>query len=79
MAKPAPQTAAPTTPGCKLGVLGEGYSPDAKISKGTSGKLGPGRPKMHGYYINTWSPPLGGGFKYFLFFTPNIGEMIQFD
>jgi len=28
------ETAAPTTPGCKLGVLGEGYSPDAKISKG---------------------------------------------
>jgi len=28
------ETAAPTAPGCKLGVLGEGYSPDAKISKG---------------------------------------------
>eukprot|EP00434_Breviolum_minutum_P017615 symbB.v1.2.015548.t1/scaffold1164.1/size134582/3 len=28
------ETAAPTTPGCRLGVLGEGYSPDAKISKG---------------------------------------------
>ncbi|CAK9045445.1 unnamed protein product [Durusdinium trenchii] len=30
----ADKVEAPSTPGCKLGVLSEGYSPDAKISKG---------------------------------------------
>ena len=29
--------------------------------------------------ISTQLETLGGGFKYFLIFTPNLGEMIQFD
>mmetsp|Transcript_58128 Transcript_58128/g.94475 ORF Transcript_58128/g.94475 Transcript_58128/m.94475 type:complete len:1031 (-) Transcript_58128:2-3094(-) len=29
-----PENDAPASPGCKLGVLSEGYSPDAKLSKG---------------------------------------------
>lgn len=28
------QAQPPANPGCKLGVLGEGFSPDAKLSKG---------------------------------------------
>ena len=63
MATTAPQTAAPTTPGCKLGVLGEGYSPDAKISKG-----GIREAEKNWLVVSN-----------IFYFSPLFREMIQFD